>query len=647
MQQLNCRLTASPNDAGYQISIEWQPHESWRECGIAHIKPEDKITLRGKETSLQTILSWLDDFDVDQLEAKMGEDGIYALGLYLYQQTLAQHPKHQQFPNEALRLTIISDCPHIHRIPWTMLSRDGFLLQTVWQIALSTSVPKQQVDWPTLPALLIMAPEPTLDSKGNTLPPTQAQHHIAQLQKSLSHWAAYKSEDKFRVVTHWDEVQHALQNDRYDVIYYYGHGSGDGSHRSRLLFEMPQQRKAAEKTFQDLRTELQQAGHKAPHLCYINACFGSSGGLMGAGLQLGYVCDAVLSNRTAAVVDTARQQGEEFLKALILEDRPPDIALRDALNRCNSTSGDIRMMTPLLHRNYADWKPVKKKTTFVLERTDPHWEHTLDRLTQSGTLQKQIGQAVRNNHPETLLFVWYGCENVGIELFHKRVPLDIRELRLNVQIAKVRMDWPPKSHIHSARSFEPALLAGLREAASTIAQPPSGLHSMPGFLHQLAGQSGRKTLFHLQLQTVNEQLGVDPDDVASFINWWQSQVAPHLKDARVQTVITLGFELTHPHIMEEAFEECVEPLNDEYRNLSAHLLPRLELLSERDIRDFLKRFFPDWSRNRMRTEIALIMEEARGNYPATLNMLNNINNRPALPDETPAPQPKTSFWDRN
>ncbi len=654
MQQINCWLKQSPDDKGYQVEIEWQHHDRIRDCGIANINKQDTLVLRNETFNLQTVLGWLDNFDSKQLESRMGEDGIYALGHYLYQQTLARHPKHREFPNEQLRLSIISECPHIHRIPWTMLSRDGFLLQNTWQIALTTATPTRKVSWPSLPAILIIAPEPTLDnegkplldSKGKPLPPTQAQQHINQIRKNFEHWSAYQYEDKFRVVSYWDDVQCALQNDRYDVIYYYGHGSG-GEYRSRLLFESPHQHRATEMTLQDLRNELQHARYQPPHLCYINACFGSSGGLMGAGLQLSHVCDAVLSNRTAAVAATARQQGEEFLKSLIMEDRPPDIALRDALTRCNSTSGDIRMITPLLHRNYRDWKPIKKKTTFHFERTDPHWEQNLDRLTQSGTLQRQIGQAIRNNHPETLLFIWYGCEQVGVELFHKRVPIDIRELRLNIQIARIRMDWPSLSHTHSERNFEPALLAGLREAATTIALPPTGLHSMPGFLNQLAGFNSQKTLLHLQLQTVNEQVGIEPDDVALFLNWWQSQVAPHLRDARIQTVMTLGFELSEPNIMEDAFEDCIEPLNDEYSNLSAHLLPRLERLTERDIRDFLKRFFPDWSRRRMRDEIKLIIREAKGNYPATLNMLNNINNRPAPPDEANLPRRKTSLWNRN
>lgn len=631
LQQVYCWL--EPDGDKYQLSIQLLPNGKRLTLGTeAALHLDCTISLGRSTTTLQAILGWLDSFDTDKLCDHLDEVGMYALGEYLYQQTLGYYPHPDHLYSEEIELRIISPCPHIHRLPWNMLARDGLMLQAAgWHITLATAPDTRQVIWPSLPSLLVVAPEPLLNSQGKRIQPTHSAEHIKTLQQRLvAHAGAYANPEYFQVVTSWEALQRALQERHFDVLYYYGHGMA-----SRLLFAGTDKAASEDpRTFQDLRVALRDAKGGAPAVCYINACFGNSGGQMGAGLQLGTVCAAVVANRTAAVIQTAMIQGQEFLERLLLETRSPETALLDALTRCgNTTTGDVRWVTPILHRHYAEWKIARRPERFHLDKRDPHWEYKLDRITQSGELGKRAEFAIKNRNPATICCIWYGCDNVGVDLFHERIPLELRAFRQQVQIAHCRMDWPQVESGNMAKVWEECLLAGLRAAATPFARAPDTLENIPRFLEQLAGQTGKRTLLHLRLKTINKQVlalsRMTPGKLRNFLEWWQDRVvATVLKPARIQTLMTVGYELPDAMLpkMPEFFADNIEPLNDQYNSLSVYLLPRLMLLERHDLREFIKAFYPDLPQDKAKTRIEYILNEAKGNYQNTLNLLTDLNN---------------------
>lgn len=635
MQQVNCWL--EPEDDNYRLSVALLPAGKRVTLGLAALQETCPITLRGATTTLKVILGWLDNFEVNNLQQQLDEAGMYAVGEYLYQQTLGQFPQHHLLPGEDVSLRIISTCPHIHRLPWNMLARDGLPLHYGWHIALAVEPDNRRVEWPALPALLVVAPEPWFNQQGQRIEATQSEGHVQALRQRLTvSIPAYDTPELFQSVTTWAELQRALQTQHFDVLYYYGHGIGD-QYASRLLFTTSGA-VADLRSFQDLRQALQHAKGGAPGVCYINACFGNSGGRMGAGLQLGAVCAAVVANRTAAVTQTAMPQGQEFLERLLLEVRTPETALQDALTRCGSTSGDVRWVTPVLHCHYGNWQAKRKPERFHLDKQDPHWEHKLDRITQSGELGKRAAFAIENRSPATVCCIWYGCNKVGVDLFHERVPLDLRALRLNVQVAHCRMDWPVAAIPHH-QTYAECLLAGLRHSATSLARAPEGLEGIPRFLDQLAGQTGKRTLLHLRLKTINPETRMSPGKLGEFLEWWQEQVLPALKPARIQTLMTLGFELPNPAAMPQAFEKMLEPLNDRYQDFSVYLLPQLPLLQRHDLREFIKGFYPDLPRDKANARIDYIMVQGGGNYQKTLDLLTDLNNDALYAGGQPDPNP--------
>lgn len=626
LQHVYCWL--EPEENRYRLSVQILPHGKPLDLGtIATLQADCSVNLRRSTTTLQTILNWLDSFDQNALQTHLDENGMYALGVYLYQQTLALYPHHHQLPGEGVELRIISPCEHIHRLPWNMLARDGLMLQAAgWQITLATMPDNRQVVWPALPVVLVAAPEPLLDMAGKHIAPTHSLTHLKHLKQQLtSHTPAYAHTDYFRVVTSWGELHQALQEQHFDVLYYYGHGLA-----SRLLFATPDKASSADyRTFQDLRIALRDAKGGAPTVCYVNACFGNSGGQMGAGLQLGNVCAAVVANRTAAIIETAMQQGQEFLERLLLEARPPETALLDALTRCGNTSGDVRWVTPILHRHYTDWKIAHKPERFHLDKRDPHWEYKLDRVTQSGELGKRAELAIKHQSPATVCCIWYGCTNVGVELFHERIPLELRQFRQQIQIAHCRMDWPQLDLENMAKAWEECLLASLRTSATPFARAADTLDNIPRFLEQLAGQTGKRTLLHLRLKTINQQVRMTPGKLRDFLEWWQDRVVlPILKPAHIQTLMTVGFEVPETKLAKipELFDAYLEPLNDQYNSLSVYLLPQLLLLERQDLREFIKAFYPDLPQDKAKQRIDHILQEAKGNYQFTLNLLTDLNN---------------------
>lgn len=636
MQQVNCWL--EPEGDNYRLSVAVLPAGKRVTLGLAALQETCPVTLRGSTTTIKAILGWLDNFEVNNLQQQLDEAGMYAVGEYLYQQTLGQFPQHHQLPGEEVSLRIISTCPHIHRLPWNMLARDGLPLHYGWHIALAVEPDSRRVEWPALPAVLVVAPEPLFNQQGKRIEATYAVEHVQALrQRLVASIPAYDTPELFQSVTTWAELQRALQTQHFDVLYYYGHGIGD-QYASRLLF-MANGAVADLRSFQDVRQALQHAKGGAPGVCYINACFGNSGGRMGAGLQLGAVCAAVVANRTAAVTQTAMQQGQEFLERLLLEVRTPETALQDALTRCGSTSGDVRWVTPVLHCHYGSWQARRKPERFHLDKQDPHWEHKLDRITQSGELGKRAAFAIENRSPATVCCVWYGCDNVGVDLFHERIPLDLRALRLNVQVAHCRMDWPVTATTYQ-QTYAECLLAGLRNSATSLARAPEGLEGIPRFLDQLAGQTGKRTLFHLRLKTIAPGTQMSLGKLKEFLEWWQERVVlPILKPARIQTLMTLGFELPNPAAMPQAFEKNLEPLNDQYQDFSVYLLPQLPLLQRHDLREFIKGFYPDLPRDKANARIDYMMVQGGGNYQKTLDLLTDLNNDALYAGVQPAPNP--------
>ncbi|MCI5163043.1 MAG: hypothetical protein D3917_13715, partial [Candidatus Electrothrix sp. AX5] len=152
---------------------------------------------------------------------------------------------------------------------------------------------------------------------------TGAEEHLREIRELLT--AAdlvYGDDSCFRIVTDLPSFYDELDALQPDILYYYGHGTGN--HQTTRLLFADQKGRTVKTPLPDLAAALQNLPeHGRPKLAYINCCQGDSGGLLGVGRQLLPHIPAVVTNRTTAFIDAARPQALAFWESLLLKGETP------------------------------------------------------------------------------------------------------------------------------------------------------------------------------------------------------------------------------------------------------------------------------------------------------------------------------------
>lgn len=614
--QLNCWLTPAQEKGLYDLALEFPQQNRRIALGKTDLRLQCQFNLLNKSKTLEYVLDLLDKFNEDTIRQYTDEAGMYDIGVFLYRATLGKHGN-GELDQEAVDLRIISPCEHIHRLPWNMLARDSdnrFLRYADWQITLAREYNPQRVEMPSLPALLVFSP-PEID--GYNVTGTSA--HIRQLQTELTaEIRSYESPTLFKLVHTRQELERILQLQHFDVLYYYGHGEGDDL-SSRLRLETTTPANPGTMSLIHLRETLQRAVGGSPAVCYINACMSASGGKMGAGLQLGYACAAVIANRTEAWVSVAQRQGLSFLKYILLDALSPHEALHRTVTSGYEDVGDSSWATPILTRHYTEWQCKRKPNLHHLNRQDKDWPLKLDRVSQSGYIGEYM-EAVLNGSIDTLCCVWYGSAAVGVDLLHERVQ---HKVPGNTDLITCQMNWPMAITDENCNEmFRASLLAGFR---CIYHAAPSGIEAIPRFLKEVSLHAGsHRLLFHLRLQTVRptDKDWAIPTNFKHFLDWWQRVVAPELSKAQIPAIITLGYELVNLKKLEEQYDKHLKPLNTQ--QLMVRRLPPLEPISQDHMRDFIQTFKLPVPPQILDAKVADIEKKTGGHYQRTLECLINL-----------------------
>jgi len=579
--------------------------------------PRTEITIKGKSYTLSKLIQSLNVFDErDQLE----------LGRYLYAQTLGQWQggQHQNVEVD-IQLRIITEDEHILRLPWVLLARNGiFLVIAGWSISLSRSGTLIDCELPPSPHLLMVMPQPI------DWPDTQAKAHLEDLEEMLSQADHHFYQGRhLQVARTWEEFQSQVTNQHYDLLYYYGHGVGN-IHHSRLVFASGKTGKQKEVPVADIAACLRQAPNGPPLLAYVNCCQGDAGGILGAGRQLLDLIPAVVTNRTVAHIDAARPQAMQFWRATLLEGMPPHVAVVGIYSRLadmDLSLKDVRWMTPVLHNRYRNWKanPPRRSQPY----RDPHWQLKVDRVSQFSQVAYQTRQMLRERKPRALAYIWYGQKGQGLDLFHQRLKVELRDDISNVRLYEVRPRWPDDLHKPS-RSFKDMLL----EAFEVIS-----LDDIPGRIRtQTQGESGRQTLVYVRHQPVplpndpKKPAIIKPDVLRTYLEWWDCNFVPLLhRETDAFGLLGVSFEVHNPPKFLEVLTKKVDDL--EMSHTVLHVLDEMERLAKKDLRDFLKTHNIDLPSNRRERTLDKVLEETRGHYEKTLDALKLLVERAWDPED--------------
>ncbi|XCN73458.1 MAG: hypothetical protein Q3M24_01525 [Candidatus Electrothrix aestuarii] len=574
----SCRYLVTLTEGHLQVA-RWGEERAIVSKTGPRLLPEARIRLKGSEISLTDLCLALNTYHHDWLTEFLDERGQLEIGQYLYQEIFGElTPYDLTEEGTGIELRIITKDEHIARLPWVLLAYNGVFLSAMgWGISLATAPPAVFCELPPRPKILAIMPQP------KALELTCADEHLQEMKELLTAAdLAYGDPARFRVVADLSSFYAELEDLQPDILYYYGHGIGN-EQTTRLLFA-DQHGQVRETPLPDLAAALQSLPeHGRPQLAYINCCQGDSGGLLGVGRQLLPHIPAVVTNRTTAFIDAARPQALAFWEALLLRGEAPHTALTASHARLGGlglTTADIRWMTPVLHCRYDTWTANPPEPPSRLER-DPHWHLKVDRVNQFSKVFYQTHQMLLEQKPRGLAYLWYGTQDQGLEIFHRRLSVELQEKLTDIIVYPVKPEWPEDLYDPS-RSFSD-MLCHVFDVDKSMPEHISG--RIREFSRRV---SGRKTLVYICHRPVTPTKDFfDPKKIRLYLDWWNRKFLP-LVPQNAHVLLGISYYTKNPAKFYRSLVQK-ERLDDfSMSHAVLEFLDELEQVTRRDLIDFIR-----------------------------------------------------------
>ncbi|MBU2006375.1 MAG: CHAT domain-containing protein [Gammaproteobacteria bacterium] len=469
-------------------------------------------------------------------------------------------------------LRVVSADSFIQRLPWNLLVRDKtFLVLEGWHIAVAATVTaSRDVDFPGIPSILLVCPEPA------SLPTTEGERHANTLMQYLRSWyEQFLDPNRLAVVQHWPDFVRKLTRQHWDVIYFYGHGDGD-DYGASLFFTLPDGT-AQKFSMPDLAKVLK---NRPPHLLYLNACRSGNGQIGSAITHLEGLVPAIVVNRTDAFTAAAREQAQTFLTRLLLDHYPPHQAITSAYSSTGTGMTSVRWMTPILYQHYRQWT-FPKREVYRFASRDTHWYLKLDRTSQFNQVNTDLRRAIMRYSPNTVAFFWYGTEKQGVNRFHERLPVQLRELNPDMEMLEFDFRWPAHFHNEDA-AYDQMLCEGFHI---------QHIEQLPGRLDSLSSLGGSVPLVaHCRFATLYLGSSARLPQVAGLLRWWNAHVHPLLQRHGLKALLALAFELPQA---EPGFTDAAHLLLGSLEfeaGMELKLLDELGQITAKDVKDFLHNY---------------------------------------------------------
>ncbi len=547
------------------------------------IKPEDEVSIKNKHYPLGELLQAFiqlkrSNFQEEPqvLQEVFGPRGLLEFGQYLYSQLFPDispiHLKHQQ--NDNIEVIIVTQEEHVTRLPWMLLAYKGqyLCMDGEWSIAIATTFEIKTCEMPSSPRILIIAPEPTGQSK------TKAESHIKVIEeKFCAYDINYRIGYNLEVVYTIEDFKSSLEKSKPQphIVYFYGHGIGD-FYTSMLVFATRSDRHQYNLLVRDFSRYLSVLRDEPPMLVYLNCCHGDAGGLLGAGFSLGNSIPAVITNRTVAEINAAQAQGLYLLNSIVIEGKPPHLAISEMYKKSVKLDiglADPRWMTPILYQHYTDWK-VKR-----LPLHDSNWHYKLDHVTQFCTVASKTRSMLNTCKPRSLAFVWYGKEGVGCDILHEHLKIELHE-HLDIKPYEVNVKWPLDL---GDRPFLSEAFTGMLSKAFEV----PNLNAVPARIRaRTFSNSDKLTLICVHYQPVMPQnKKINPTILKYYLEWWDCEFVPLLEEQQF-VLSTISFVVKSPDKFRKYLDErCLDELD--VHDTAFRILDEIKGVSIQDLLDFL------------------------------------------------------------
>lgn len=138
--------------------------------------------------------------------------------------------------------------------------------------------------------------------------------------------------------------------------------------------------------------------------------------------------------------------------------------------------------------------------------------------------------------PKSHAFVWYGREGEGIDIFHGRLTVELREDLSGAGVVEVRPEWPLEVTI-PARSFGDVLCEAF--AVNDLVNVPAPVRSESG------GISGRNTLINVRHLPVENPPIINPGSLKLYLEWWNAHFVK-LLERHQYALLGVSFIINNP-----------------------------------------------------------------------------------------------------
>ena len=578
------------------------------------LTPETPVHLKGQIFKLGELLAALIDHKTDWLYQWFDERGQLDTGAFLYDALFGSQPPEKitgGAPRCDLRINTTDE--DIARLPWILIAQRGVFLATAgWSIALGAIGAETDCELPPSPKLLVAAPEST------DWPTTEAEAHIKELQDQLSAAdASYIDDSRLHVARTWKAFLAELSKFQPDILYYYGHGTGD-RHRTHLVFA-EENGSACEISIADLAVELRNRLLQPLLVVYINCCQGDAGGILGAGRQLVNVAPVVLTNRTSAFVNAARAQGLAFWDDLIVRGLAPQQAvmgLYAALGDLGLTLADYRWMTPVLHCRYGDWQS-NPPMPLSREERDPDWKFKLDRVNQFSRVFYQTHQMLLERRPKALAFLWFGAPNQGMEIFHERLNRELQEKLKDVLIYPVYPEWPEEL-ANPSRSFSDMLTQAFK-----VSDPEQITGRIRAYSRQRTGQ---RTLVYVRHTPVLQRAIFDPQSLPTYLEWWSRYFVPRLPEL-CHALLGVSYAVSNPAKFHQTLHKKLALDKLDLGDTVLVILDALERVTLQDLRDFIRTHNIRLPQDLQERILEKLLADTDGSYEGIIEEMKHLESR--------------------
>ncbi|MBT7890154.1 MAG: hypothetical protein HN580_14125, partial [Deltaproteobacteria bacterium] len=564
------------------------------------------VSFRDKKLKLEQVLKSLSQAGKKNT-AGFNDSFQLDMGQFLFEQLFPEFTDTVAPTNVDVHIS--SSVANIFMLPWHVLShKRSFLASSGWSVSISAHSQLSSCSLSDSPKVLLVVPQPV----GKAV--TAAEAHLEALEDDLSSRNhALRFGQNLEAAYTWEEFTQKLESFSPDVVYFYGHCTG-GTEKTRLCFASKSGNASRDIEANEFSSCIQKMNVK-PVLIYLN-CLGTSTGLINFGIERGTMVPAVISSRFLYSSDIAREQGIKLLSDILTRGIAPHRAVASLFGQIDSSMkismAQARWMTPIIFRQYDKWS-AKASESLSRKIHDPFWHLKIDRVTQFSTVATQTMQMVREGRPRSHVFVWYGTEGQGVEKFHQRLNVELREylLNFNAHIHEVRPEWPlelDKPEI----AFRDCLIEAFEV---------NNLDDIPGAIRNMtSGSSGRQTLVYVRHLPVTSSRLINPKVLKMYLNWWDEKFIPLLEKNQF-ALLGISFIVKNPPKFRNLILEK-ERLEDLHlKNCVFRLLDEMEKLAYRDIVDFFKTHnihLPIKNREKI---IDRILEKTKGHYEKTVKQL--------------------------